>query len=279
MAHRIEIWIAAAAAVACTARARDGEDGIAALPEIAQIAEPGATAIVVRGALTKRRARRMTALALAVQRDVLRRFGTGKDTSGLPPVRLCLFESSESYQGFVKQEFGEDGNHSELGFYSPYRRIAVANLGRSVGNLRHELAHAVIGDDWPEIPDWINEGIGALYGTARRNNNGFRFLVNYRLRHLRAARKAGILPDLAALAASGRAEVYGDRSSAYYAAARYLLLYLDRRGELEAFIRDLRSEPPTAEHQLEVLERHVEYERFLKWTEKLRLGKPRVRSP
>mgnify|MGYP000326095742 CR=1 FL=1 len=31
------------------------------------------------------------------------------------------------------------------------RRLVVANVGRSPGNLRHELAHALLGDDWPDI--------------------------------------------------------------------------------------------------------------------------------
>ncbi|MBW1871434.1 MAG: hypothetical protein JRJ19_05180, partial [Deltaproteobacteria bacterium] len=73
------------------------------------------------------------------------------------------------------------------------------------------------------------------------------------------------------LAASTRKDVYGLKSGAYYGLARYLLLYLDRRGKLDEFVRKMRSKPPTAEWQLEVLEEYIDYAAFLKWTDKLKI--------
>src|SRR5205085_8179392 len=105
-----------------------------------------------------------------------------------------------------------DSMPSEWGFYRPDKRVALANLGASIGNLRHELVHPLIGDDFPRIPAWLNEGIAALYGTAKWNGKRFEFLVNYRLKDLQAAIKDGTLPTIAQLAASRDADVRGDRA-------------------------------------------------------------------
>jgi hypothetical protein len=246
-------------------------------PELARIEEEGQTRIILRGVLGKKRARRMEHLARAVQRDISRRFLTEKDKSGLPPVDLCLFASTRSYRAFVDDVFGKDYDSSDWGFYVPRRRLVVANIGASRGNLRHELTHALLDDDFPDIPAWLNEGLGSLYGSAVRTKKGFKFLVNYRLRHLRQALKAGLLPDLDELANSTRQDVYGLNSLAYYALSRYVLLYLDRRGKLEEFVQKLRQGPLTPGRQLKILKEYVDYDAFIKWTKKLRI-KPKGRS-
>lgn len=230
----------------------------------------GGTRLVLRGPQRGARATQLVSLAKAVQADVAQRFLSATDKSGLPPVELCLFETAKSYDAFVAA-LGDGPAPSELGFFSPARRLVVANVGLSIGNLRHELAHALLNDDFPDIPAWLTEGVGALYGTAKLEKAGFRFLVNYRLRHLREARAAGKLPDLAAIARSGPAEVYGEDVLAWYAVSRYLLLYLDARGTLSKCFAELRA-AKSAETQLEVLRRFVEFDAFLSWSATLRLN-------
>jgi hypothetical protein len=242
-------------------------------PVQALIEEDGQTRIVLRGRIGRQRAKEMERLARAVQRDVARRFLSGKDKSGLAPVDLCLFGSARSYREFVEDVFGEGYDVSDWGFYVPGRRLVVANIGASRGNLRHELTHALLDDDFPDIPDWLNEGLASLYGTAVQTKKGFRFLVNYRLRHLREALEAGLLPDLEELSNSTRQDVYGLNSLAYYALSRYLLLYLDHRGKLEEFVRELRQGHITPPDQLHLLEEYIDYDVFIEWTHKLRLKK------
>jgi len=241
------------------------------LPVFARLEAPKGTRLVLRGRPTAERAKLLSALAQAVQQDVTRRFLSGTDASALPPVEVCLFDGSAAYHAFAVQVLGGAEPPSDLGFYEPRLRVVVANTGLSIGNLQHELAHALLGDDFPDVPSWLTEGVGSLYGSARLEKNGrYRFLVNYRLRHLRAAREAGTLPDLATLAASTSAEVYGPNVLAYYAAARYLLLSLDGRDELPGFFAAMRA-AKTSKAQREVLERFVDYPKFLAWTQTLRL--------
>lgn len=241
---------------------------VEALPVVGRLEAPGATRVTVRGVLSKARGTQLVALAAAVQGDVTRRFLTKADASALPPVELCLFERSADYDAFVAALLGGAPSPSPLGFFDPTLRVVVANVGLSIGNLRHELAHALLHDDFPQIPSWLTEGVGALYGTAALERGGFRFLPNYRLRHLRAARKAGTLPTLSQLARSTPDDVYGDRVMEYYALARYALMYLDAHGTLRATFDALRA-AQTPEARERVVLAAVDADAFFAWTDGL----------
>lgn len=249
---------------------------VTALPVIATIDHPKAVQVVVRGELPQKQARKLTDLAKTVVKDVAGRFLTDTDKTAADPIQMCLFKDDASYGRFVRAIYGPEHDFSALGFFSPAKRLVVANVGRSPGNLRHELAHALLEDDYPDIPEWLNEGVGSLYGSARRTKRGFAFLVNYRLRHFRQAQRAGELPSLVDLASSGRSQVYGPRAMVWYGFARYVLLYLESRGQLEAFWKAIREQAPTPEHQLRVLNRFVDRPKLIRWTKKLRFGRPVV---
>ncbi len=252
--------------VLATPQVASSLDAVEALPIVARL-ESGPTTVVVRGKLSRAAARKARDLAAAVYADVNARFVQGEGPVSAP-VSLCLFETAEAYERFVLQVFGPEP-HSALGFYSPAERLVVANLGHSYGNLRHELVHPLLDDDFPRIPAWLNEGLAALYGTARLERGRFQFLVNYRVRDLRAALSDGTLPTLAALAHSTRAELYGDRAMTWYAMGRYVLLYMAQRGDLESFVREVHIADPTPAHQLAVLSRYVSDAAFIAWAERL----------
>ncbi|MEW6434761.1 MAG: hypothetical protein AB1730_24950 [Myxococcota bacterium] len=259
-------------AVLLSSTALAGAEAANELPEVARVNSPRGTPLVVRGKLSAARGRALTALARAVQRDVTRRFLSGDDHSGLSPVQLCLFEEAKSYDAFVGRLLDGAPAPSPLGFYQPSLRVVVANVGSSLGNLRHELSHALVGDDFPGVPSWLTEGVGALYGTASLQKDGtFRFVANYRLRDLRAAKKAGTLPTLDQLVSSSPADVYGARAMTFYGLSRHLLLYLDRSGTLSAFFADFRAASPVA--RAGVLKRYVDEPKFLAWTDTLVIGR------
>ena len=126
------------------------------------------------------------------------------------------------------------GKAVETGIFkdSVAHAVHVHRLGLA-GGLRHAGqggraradvgVHPLLGDDFPQIPAWLNEGIAALYGSARAGKRGFEFLVNYRLRDLQKALKAGDLPTVDQLAASTADDVRGPRAMTWYAMARYVL--------------------------------------------------------
>lgn len=219
--------------------------------------------IVVRGEVTKAKQQPMVKLVGDVVADVERRF-TQKRASRDKQVTLLLFSDEHRYHEVAETYGGVSG----WGFYMPDKRIAIANTGASIGNLRHELVHPLIGDDYPAIPAWLNEGVAALYGTAKLGKHGFTFLVNYRLRDLQKALKNGTCPTLAQLAASTDADVRGERAMTYYALSRYVLLYADKQGTLSKLYAELRA--ADKKKHGEILARHVDEKAFRAWAAKLR---------
>jgi len=259
--------IVAILAMAAPADADPADEAIAALPVLAEL-RGGATPVIVRGELTPAQARAALREVRGVYDDVARRFIAAAAGRAAPPVTLCLFASDAAYERFVRRVFGVV--LSPLGFYRRDRRLAVANLARGVGNARHELVHPLLGDDFAAIPAWLNEGIAALYGSARIGVGGARFLVNYRLRDLHAALRRGALPSLDELAAAPADDFYGDRVATHYALARYLLLYLDRRGELEAFYREVRGAGGDVDRHRRLVAARVDERAFVAWAGRLR---------
>jgi hypothetical protein len=138
----------------------------------------------------------------------------------------------------------------------------------SIGNLRHELAHPMVDDDYSKIPAWLGEGVGSLYGTARWKRDRFEFLVNYRLRDVQRALREATLPTFAQLTASTSREVHGATSMIYYGMARYVLLFAEQQGKLEGLYRELR-DADKKDHG-KVLAKHVDERAFLAWVKKLR---------
>jgi len=234
------------------------------LPELAKL-ERGRARVTVRGPIAKAKQKEVVGVADQVISDVARRF-TAKDGDAQPTITLCLLPTNEQYR---EAAAAFDDTPSDWGFYRPDHRVAIANLGASIGNLRHELVHPLIGDDFPRIPAWLNEGIAALYGTAKWNGKRFEFLVNYRLKDLQAAIKDGTLPTLAELAASTDKDVRGPKAMTYYAMARYVLLFVEKKGKLSELYGELR-DAKDVDAMKKVLASYVDEAKFLAWAGKLR---------
>lgn len=233
------------------------------LPELAKL-ERGRARVIVRGEVARAKQREIVAVADQVITDVARRFTAKGDPHA--EIRLCLLSTDSRYR---EAAGAFDGVPSDWGFYRPDLRVAIANLGASIGNLRHELVHPLIGDDFPHIPAWLNEGIAALYGTARWNGKRFEFLVNYRLRDLQRAIKDGTLPTIAELALSTHRDVRGDRAMTFYAMARYVLLFVEKQGKLSQLYVELRDAKDVTA-QRAVLTSYVDDAKFIAWAKSLR---------
>lgn len=252
--------VAAALVILATAAAHAAPADIPALGNV-----DGARArVVVRGVIPTKRQRELVTLVSSIIADVERRFVTGDDAAA--PVTLLLFTDGARYR--TEALALRTPLISELGFYLPDRRVAIANVGNSVGNLRHELVHPLLGDDYPTIPSWLNEGIASLYGSAKVGKRGVTFLVNYRLRDLQRALKANALPTVAELARTTSDQFYGARAMVFYALARYVLLYVDHQGKLGELYTKLRA-ADVADHPA-ILTSYVDERRFLAWVRRLR---------
>jgi hypothetical protein len=129
--------------------------------------------------------------------------------------------------------------------------------------------HALLREDLGVLPDWLDEGIASLYVSVKPSASGLEFLAGHRLEKLRVLKAAGKLPGLKKLASIDDREMYGPDYLTYYTLSRFVLLFLERRGELKKFMKTMLSKPRTPAWQLAVLDRFVDFDAFLAWTDKL----------
>jgi hypothetical protein len=162
------------------------------------------------------------------------------------PITVLLFGGEESYNHWAKTLFGDE-QISVYGYYKPNLRTLVMNIGTGGGTLVHELTHALIDFDFPDAPDWFNEGLASLHEqcSIRRDESGIDGLENWRLRGLQDAIRSGRLRSLESLIRDDRFR--GAEVGLNYAHARYFCLYMQRDGNprgadvLGEFYRRLRA--------------------------------------
>jgi hypothetical protein len=215
----------------------------------------------------------------ALRRDTIRRSATALwatffETKPKRVLRIYLFADQTSYRAGAKRLFGDE-NVSRFGYFRPSEGVLVMDISTGGGTLVHELTHALMQPDFPDVPDWFNEGLASLFEQCRFEESRLVGLVNWRLPILKRAMAAGRLPALKTLL-SGAGGFYGSGAGENYALARYLCLYLQSKGALVKFYRAFRdgfADDATGARQLvealgardlETVERE-----FLRWVEGL----------
>ena len=158
-------------------------------------------------------------------------------------VTVLLFRGEQSYNRYAQKLFGESGI-SIYGYYKPNLRTLLLNIETGDGTLLHELTHALVGFDFPDALDWLNEGLASLHEQCRfRGGEGgpwLEGLVNWRLAGLQEVVRQGRLRSLASLI--DEPDFRGPLEGTNYAQARYFCLYLQRKGLLEKFYRTVRAD-------------------------------------
>jgi hypothetical protein len=165
-------------------------------------------------------------------------------TAPTQPITVLLFRGEQSYNRYAQLLFGESGI-SIYGYYKPNVRTLLLNLDTGTGTLLHELTHALMDFDFPEAPDWLNEGLASLHEQCRfRGGEGepwLEGLVNWRLKGLQEFIRAGRLRSLAALVEAP--DFRGPLEGTNYAQARYFCIYLQRKDLLAQLYRRFRDRP------------------------------------
>ena len=154
------------------------------------------------------------------------------------PILILLFEYDGPYRRLAKEWFN-DTDISPYGYFR-HDNIMVMNVGTGTGTLVHELTHALIKPDFKNVPDWFNEGLGSLFEQCILDGGKIRGLPNWRLPALQRAIRADKLRPLTELIEDEH--FYADEHVGLnYAQARYLLYYLQQKGKLAAFYKQLRA--------------------------------------
>jgi hypothetical protein len=152
---------------------------------------------------------------------------------------IFLFKDDKSYRFWAKKLFGDE-DISRFGYYKPSQRVMVMNISTGTGTLVHEMTHALVNYDFPDIPSWFNEGLGSLYERCSLNNDQILGYVNWRLPTLQEALKDNTYSSLDKLLKTDDTEFYGTRSDFNYSQARYLCMYLQEQGVLKKYYKAFR---------------------------------------
>ncbi len=161
-------------------------------------------------------------------------FRTGPDE----PITVLLFGGESAYRAYAKRLFGKR-RPSSHGYYRPHLRTVIVNLAAGEKALLHELTHALMAFDFPDAPDWFNEGLAALHEQCRIDRGKIEGLAGRRLGVLQAAAGQDRLRTLDSLVGSD--DFHSDCEELNYAHARYFCLYMQERGVLARFYRLLRA--------------------------------------
>ena len=177
------------------------------------------------------------------------------DRKPVEPVLILLFESAEPYNRLTRAWLG-DTNVSPYGYF---RRdgVMVMNVGTGTGTLVHELVHALIKPDFPDVPDWFNEGLGSLFEQCTLAGGTIRGLPNWRLPALQRAIRADRLRPLSELIEDRHFYAEG-RVGLNYAQSRYLLLYLQEKELLQRFYSLFREQSAEDQTGLKTLRELIE---------------------
>ncbi|HTF57308.1 MAG TPA: hypothetical protein VK661_08755 [Planctomycetota bacterium] len=157
------------------------------------------------------------------------------------PIRIYCFRNPDSYAEYVRSAYGRSPT-TPYGFYMASERKMALNLGTGLGTLQHELVHPLIGEDFPGVPAWFNEGFASLFEHAARKEDGqLQGLVNWRLWDLKRAFQERREVRLATLMETNTDEFYGDERGVHYATARYFCIYLQRQNLLVRYYQEFRA--------------------------------------
>ncbi|MBI1310171.1 hypothetical protein GC176_02605 [bacterium] len=157
------------------------------------------------------------------------------------PMTLLLYSSEEAYRNAAWHLDRRDSTDYYGYYIRPDRRI-VLNLATGDGTLAHELTHALAHFDFPQMPEWFDEGLASVFEEADFSPDGLQLVgvTNWRLNYLLDAMQKRRLKTLESLITARKVDA--DHQAVQYAQARYFCLYLQERGLLPFFYRKFRQQ-------------------------------------
>ncbi len=160
------------------------------------------------------------------------------------PVTIVVCSTEDRFRRLAKAWDGHL-NAGYHGYYQRDKRRILLDLEAGNGSLAHELTHALTHADCEDLPEWFDEGLGALHEEATYTTNGQQLigLPNWRCRLTRQAALANKLPKLSQLTDPATFRT-GD-VGLNYAMARSLCLFLQDRRLLKKYYQELRTRWPS----------------------------------
>ncbi|MBU1241278.1 hypothetical protein KKF84_11910 [Myxococcota bacterium] len=152
-------------------------------------------------------------------------------------ITVLLFSGQKSYRKWASALFGHK-DVSYFGYYTDENRTLVMDINTGGGTLIHELTHALIVYDFPNVPQWFNEGLASLHEGCRVGEKEIVGVLNWRLPILQKAIASKKLRSIKELTLDE--DFYGAHVDENYAQARYLMMYAQKKGVLATLYRNMR---------------------------------------
>ena len=174
------------------------------------------------------------------------------------PIKIVVFSTESDLRDFARRVDRRQPD-SYYGYYLRSQRRIVVNISTGAGTLAHELTHALSHFDFPNMPEWFDEGLASLFEQSDFSDNSRRLTGadNWRVHHvLRALHDNRLRPTADLLSDRG---MRSEHQTIDYAHARYVCLYLQEQQLLEPYYRKLRARAesasvgPSAEYGLDTL--------------------------
>ncbi len=149
---------------------------------------------------------------------------------------LYLFTEYSDYKAFVLKNYDiPESDISPYGFFKISKNVIVIRYVSWKGSILHEVTHRFIKSDFPDAPSWFDEGFASLNEKSTFRDGNLIGEFSFRIIPLRRAIADDNYTGLQKLMESNDEELYGKRSSYYYAQSRYLLMYLQEKGLLKKY--------------------------------------------
>lgn len=159
-------------------------------------------------------------------------------------ISVYLFPGKRTYNKFCKKHY--NGCGTPYGVYFHGDRRIVMNMRPGLGTLTHELVHPFVETDFPNAPEWLNEGIASLFERPSFPKDGeIRGRTNWRLPRLTDAirskdKKERERAQLHRVFSMTDNEFRGAHEDLHYSMGRYICQWLDKNGQLWPFYQAYR---------------------------------------
>jgi len=152
------------------------------------------------------------------------------------PVTIVVLSNEGSYETVAANLDGYEPS-AYAGYTQRNERRIVLNLATGRGTLAHELCHVLALFDFPDMPEWFDEGLAALHEEADFSEDGLLLVgrSNWRSRIVREALGQNRLTALEEVIRAP--EFRGEGEGINYALVRGFCHYLQTRGLLSHFYR------------------------------------------
>lgn len=162
------------------------------------------------------------------------------DASPSEPITIIAYADEVRFRDFALRVDRRRAD-SYYGYYLRPQRRVVVNVSTGSGTLAHELTHALAHFDFPQMPEWFDEGLASLFEQSEFTDNARRLCGtdNWRVHQVLRAIHDNHLRPAFDLANTG---LRTEHQAIDYAQARYLCLYLQDQQLLEPYYRKLRSQ-------------------------------------